>query len=90
MSRKKTKQQWMSEPPKIRADAAEIDISPEVIYVAVDARRDPQPVRLCGTVTAELYRLANWLNACGVRTVAMESTGVVLDSVVPSARRAGV
>ena len=28
------------------------------------------------TVTAELHRLADWLTACGVTTVAMESTGV--------------
>ncbi len=76
MSRKKTKLQGVTEPPKIRTDAAGVDISPEVIYVAVDARRDPQPIRHYGTVTAELYRIANWLKACGVRTVAMESTGV--------------
>jgi len=76
MSRKKTKLQSVSEPPEIRADAAGIDISPEVIYVAVDPRRDPQPIRHYGTVTGELYRIADWLKACGVRTVAMESTGV--------------
>ena len=76
MSRKKTKLQSVNEPPKIRADAAGIDISPEVIYVAVDPRRDPQPIRHYGSVTSELYRIANWLKACGVRTVAMESTGV--------------
>lgn len=76
MSRKKTKLQSVTAPPEIRADAAGIDISPEVIYVAVDPRKDPQPIRHYGTVTAELYRIANWLKACGVRTVAMESTGV--------------
>jgi len=78
MSRKKTKLQSVSEPPTIRTDAAGIDISPEVIYVAVDARKDPKPIRHYGTVTGELYRIANWLKACGVRTVAMESTGVYL------------
>ncbi len=76
MSRKKTKLQSVTEPPQIRADAAGIDISPEVIYVAVDPRKDAKPIRHYGTVTAELYRIANWLKACGVRTVAMESTGV--------------
>jgi Transposase IS116/IS110/IS902 family./Transposase. len=74
--RKQTKLQSVTEPPQIRTDAAGIDISPEVIYAAVDPRKDPQPIRHYGTVTAELYRIANWLQACGVRTVAMESTGV--------------
>ena len=76
MSQKKTKLQSVTEAPEIRADAAGIDISPDVIYVAVDPRKDPRPIRHYGTVTAELYRIANWLKACGVRTVAMESTGV--------------
>ena len=76
MSRKQTQLRSVSQPPQIRADAAGIDISPEVIYVAVDPGKDAQPIRHYGTVTAELYRIANWLKACGVRTVAMESTGV--------------
>jgi transposase len=76
MSRKKTRLQSVTEVPKIRPDAAGIDISPEVIYVAVDPQKDAPAVRHFGTVTAELYRIANWLRACGVRTVAMESTGV--------------
>jgi len=76
MSRKKTRLQSVNEGPKIRPDAAGIDISPEVIYVAVDPQRDAKPVRAFGSVTEQLYRIANWLKACGVRTVAMESTGV--------------
>jgi Transposase len=28
------------------------------------------------SVSADLYRLADWLNSCGVTTVAMQSTGV--------------
>jgi transposase len=76
MSRKKTALQSVTQPPMVRLDAAGIDISPEVIYVAVDPRKDAKPIRHYGTVTAELYRIANWLKACGIRTVAMESTGV--------------
>jgi transposase len=76
VKRKKTSLQSVTEPPQIRPDAAGIDISPEVIYVAVDPQKDPRPIRHFGTVTGELYRIANWLKACGVRTVAMESTGV--------------
>ena len=36
-------------------------------------------VREFGTFTADLHRLADWLTACGVETVVMESTGVYLD-----------
>jgi len=76
MSRKKTRLQSVTEVPRIRADAAGVDVSPEMMYVAVDPQKDAPAVRRFGTFTAELYRIANWLKACGVRTVAMESTGV--------------
>ncbi len=45
-------------------------------YVAVPAERDPQPVRNFGTTTDQLIALADWLQQCGIRTVAMEATGV--------------
>jgi hypothetical protein len=38
--------------------------------------QDPEPVRSFGTFTGDLDRLADWFEQCGVRTVAMESTGV--------------
>jgi len=44
MSRKKTRLRSVTEPPQVRRDVAGIDISPEVIYVAVDARHH-MPVR---------------------------------------------
>jgi transposase len=75
MSRKKTRLQSVTEPPPVHRDVAGIDISPEVIYVAVDARHH-MPVRRFGSFTGELRRIADWLRECGVRSVAMESTGV--------------
>jgi transposase len=60
----------------IRLDAAGIDIGARLIHVAVAAERDARPVREFQTFTQDLYALADWLQACGVRTVAMESTGV--------------
>ena len=60
----------------IRKDAAGIADGPEGISVAVDPQKDARPIRHYGTSTAELYRIANWLKACRVRTVAMDSTGV--------------
>jgi transposase len=38
--------------------------------------RDPQPVRRFECFTADLHRLADWLEACGVETIAMQATGV--------------
>lgn len=58
------------------ANAAGIDCGAETHYVAVPADRDATPVRAFKTFTAELHRLAEWLMACGISTVAMESTGV--------------
>ena len=39
-------------------------------------RLDPTPVREFAAFTGDLHRLADWLVALGIRTVAMESTGV--------------
>lgn len=61
---------------EIRRDAAGIDIGARRIHVAVDPDRDPRPVREFQTFTQDLYALADWLEVCGVHTVAMESTGV--------------
>src|SRR5439155_7993773 len=38
--------------------------------------RDEQPVRRFEAFTVDLYRMADWLEECGIKTVAMESTGV--------------
>jgi len=44
--------------------------------VAVPADRDTESVRSFPTFTQDLYALAAWLQRCGIKTVAMESTGV--------------
>ena len=61
---------------RIQPDAAGIDCGEKHHFVAVPPGRDPQPVRAFRTFTSELYGLADWLAQCGVKTVAMESTGV--------------
>jgi transposase len=61
---------------RINLNAAGIDCGSEEHYVAVPADRDAGPVRAFKTFTTDLHRLADWLTACGVTTVAMESTGV--------------
>jgi transposase len=64
------------EPLKMRSDAAGIDIGSQEIAAAVPPQSDPDPVRTFPTFTADLHALADWLEKCGVRTVAMESTSV--------------
>ncbi len=62
--------------PPVHPHAAAIDIGATVHVAAVGPDRAPEPVRSFGTFTADLHRLADWFERCGVRTVAMESTGV--------------
>src|ERR1700681_2211004 len=59
-------------------------------YVAVPPSRDPQPVRCFGCTTAELKKMAEWLTQCGIRTVAMQSTGVYWIAVYDILEEAGV
>ncbi len=61
---------------QVDLDAAGIDVGAESHFVAVPEDRDQQNVREFGAFTGDLYRLADWLEGCGVETVAMESTGV--------------
>lgn len=56
--------------------AAGIDVGAAEHWVAVPPDADPDPVRCFGTCTADLQALVAWLLACGVTSVALESTGV--------------
>jgi transposase len=60
----------------VNPDAAGIDVHSDMHMVCAPADRDPQPVRQFGATTADLQQIAAWLKVCGVRTVALESTGV--------------
>src|SRR5258705_7012664 len=62
--------------PHINLNAVGIDIGSERHMVAVPEGRDEVSVREFGAFTADLQALADWLQQCGVTTVAMESTGV--------------
>ena len=73
--------------PVVHAHAAGVDIGATEHFVCVpeDAAGPGQsPVRSFGAFTGELDKLVEWLQACKVKTVAMESTGV--DSAVSEAR----
>lgn len=60
----------------INLNAAGIDIGSDRHMVAVPEGRNEVSVREFGAFTADLNALADWLEQCGVTTVAMESTGV--------------
>lgn len=60
----------------VHSNAAGIDIGNAAHYVAVPPDRYPQPVRRFECFTQDLYALADWLQQCGIVTIAMQSTGV--------------
>ena len=60
----------------IHPDAGGIDVGNESHFVAVPPDRDAHPVQEFGCWTADLKRMAEWLRACRIDTVAMQATGV--------------
>ena len=62
---------------QINLNAAGLDIDDDFVWTSVPSDRDEQPVRRFSTFTCDLHALADWLEACRIETVAMESTGVL-------------
>ena len=60
----------------VHPHAAGLDIGASEIWACVPASSTAENVRVFGTFTVDLRALADWLVACGIDTVAMESTGV--------------
>ncbi len=60
----------------IHPRAAGIDIGSRFHVVAVPPDLTDEPVQTFNSFTGDLHRLADWLVAVGVTTVAMESTGI--------------
>src|SRR5713226_1347813 len=69
--------------PILHPHAAGIDVGAEEHWVGVPADRDTQPVQKLSAFTCDLYRLADWLTACRITPVVMESTGVYWIPLVP-------
>jgi transposase len=61
---------------RLNPNVAGIDCGSAEHFVAVPPDRDPIPVQSFTTFTHDLLRLADWLTACRVTSVAMEATGV--------------
>ncbi|HZL28684.1 MAG TPA: IS110 family transposase [Acidobacteriaceae bacterium] len=74
--RKKKLPRGLAPVPVLEPNAAGVDIGATEIYIAVPPDRDSQPVRRFATFTEDLMAAADWLQRCGIATVAMESTGV--------------
>jgi transposase len=60
----------------VHPNAAGIDIGNAAHYVAVPPDRDQESVRTFECFTEDLHKMADWLDQCGIVTVAMQSTGV--------------
>ena len=60
----------------VNPNAAGIDVSSTEMQVCVPEDRDGDSNRRFGTFTEDLHSISSWLKACGITTVAMESTGV--------------
>jgi transposase len=80
MKHKRAKSKTKSEATKplheLNPDAGGIDLSPTEIWVAVPPERAQNSVRKFEAFTKELIELVQWLVQSGVRSVAMEATGV--------------
>lgn len=75
-SKKATKKTTVELSAGVNPHAAGIDIGATEIYVAVREDAEGKPIRSFTSFTDDLHRIGDWLLACGVTTVAMESTGV--------------
>jgi transposase len=73
---RRPKKKVQTQPVIFQPDSAGIDIGATELLVAVPPDRAEESVRAFGTFTEDLHALADWLAQCGIKTVAMESTGV--------------
>jgi transposase len=60
----------------VHPDAAGVDVGGSEHWVAISPERDLEPVRRFGCFTADVREMGRWLVEKGVRSVAMQSTGV--------------
>src|SRR5215211_3708854 len=75
-SKKTPKKRALDELACVFPNAAGLDIGSAEIVAAVPPDRDAEPVRVFRTFSPDLLALVTWLVACGIDTVALESTGV--------------
>jgi transposase len=74
--RAKTKSKASTPMHDPQPDSAGVDIGAKEIWAAVPAERTEKSIRRFDAFTQNLKALVKWSLDCGVRSVAMESTGV--------------
>jgi transposase len=74
----------------VHSDAAGIDVGNASHFVSVPSGRDEHPVQEFGSWTADSERLTAWLVSRGIRTVAMQSTGVYWVALYEILEQAGL
>jgi len=74
----------------VRPNAGGLDIGAEEIWAASPPGGHEKTVAKFGTYTADLHSLVSWLKERGVKTVAMESTGVYWIPIYDTLERAGI
>src|SRR4051812_22425683 len=72
------RQIWAEDSPLhvVHPDSAGIDVGNSEHHVAIPAHKSDQPVQRFGCFTSDLRKLAHFLKAHGIHSVAMQSTGV--------------
>ena len=78
---------------RINLHAAGIDVGSTQNYVCVPAqsvKSGEQTVRAFGVFSADLDATVEWLKACGIRTVAMEATGIYWLALYDKIEAAGI
>jgi len=60
----------------INEHAAGLDVGSTFHVVAVRSDQDDEPVRTFRSFSGDLHAMADWLKRVGIKTIAMESTGV--------------
>jgi transposase len=79
--------------PVINPHAAGIDVGATEHWVCVPVDSVPEgesPIRSFGAFSQDLDQLVEWLQRCGVQTVAMESTGVYWVALAEKIEAAGI
>lgn len=75
----------------VNPDAAGIDVADTEMQVCVPSTHcESEPNRRFGTFTRDLGKLVAWLKSCGIKTVAMEATGVYWISLFFKLQEAGI
>ena len=73
----------------VHSHAAGIDVGNKSHYVGIKPGSCEQPVQEFGSWTADLKRMVEWLKSHGVKTVAMQSTGVYWVALYEELEQAG-